>query len=73
MFRTKEDFIIAYGWSKSSRLLYLIELMQQGKTKDEIREILVEHKPKPMMKPKSFEVLWNNYESISHMLEFQNG
>ena len=36
MFRTKEDFIIAYGWSKSSRLLYLIELMKQGKTKDEI-------------------------------------
>ena len=73
MFRTKEDLIDVYGWSVASRLLYIVELLEQGQTKDDIRELLVEHKPKPMMKPKSFEVLWNNYESISHMLEFQNG
>mgnify|MGYP001214210196 CR=1 FL=1 len=73
MFRTKEDLIDVYGWSVASRLLYIVELLEQGQTKDDIRELLVDHKPKPMMKPKSFEVLWNRYERISDKIEFVVG
>ena len=70
MFRTKEDMIDVYGWSQSARILYLIDLIGEGKTKDEIELLVTEHQPQPLMKPKSFELLWNKYQRISDKLEF---
>ena len=44
--------------------------MQQGKTKDEIKRLVTEHQPQPLMKPKSFELLWNKYNRISDKFDF---
>ena len=70
MFRTKEDMIDAYGWSQSARMIYLLDLISEGKTKDEIRHLVTEHQPQPLMKPKSFNLLWNKYERIADKIDF---
>ena len=70
MFRTKEDMIDAYGWSQSARMIYLLDLISEGKSKDEIRHLVTEHKPQPLMKSKSFNMLWNKYERIADKIQF---
>ena len=71
MFNNVEDMIDVYGWSQSSRLLYIINKhMIEGKTKQEIHDDVCNHKPLPLIKEKSFNVLWNRYERISDKVNF---
>jgi hypothetical protein len=71
MFNNVEDMIDVYGWSQSSRLLYIINKhMIEGKTKQEIHDDVCNHKPQPLLKEKSFKVLWGRYERISNKVNF---
>tara|TARA_Y100000310_G_C20455598_1_gene702893 strand:+ start:412 stop:630 length:219 start_codon:yes stop_codon:yes gene_type:complete len=71
MFNNVEDLIEVYGWSLSSRLIYIINKhMIEGKSKQEIHDDVCNHKPLPLIKEKSFNVLWNRYERISDKVNF---
>ncbi len=71
MFNKVEDMIDVYGWSQSSRLLYIINKhMIEGKTKEEIHDDVCNHKPQPLIKEKSFNLLWNKFERISDKVHF---
>jgi hypothetical protein len=51
-YETELDLIKVLGWTKSTKFIYILKQLKNGKTEDEIFESL-----SGLMKPKSF----NNY------------
>ena len=50
--------------------IYIIQKLSEGKTKQEIHDDVCNHKPQPLIKEKSFKVLWGRYERISNKVNF---
>ena len=67
-FNNETDLIKVLGWTKSSKIIYIIKQMNDNKTKDDIYEELVEDKK--LMKSKSFHTYWNQIDRIKNDIQF---
>ena len=64
-FKTEKELIKVLGWTKTSKLLYIIKEMNEGKSEDEIFEGL-----EGLIKPKSFNSYLNQIERIRSDIRF---
>tara|TARA_R100000008_G_C3514401_1_gene130536 strand:- start:178 stop:381 length:204 start_codon:yes stop_codon:yes gene_type:complete len=64
-FNNEKDLIKVLGWTKTSKLLYIIKELDSGKSKDEILEGL-----EGLIKPKSFYSYLNQIERIRSDISF---
>ena len=64
-FDTELDLIKVMGWTQSTRLIYILKELKNGKTKDEIFESL-----RGLIKPKSFQGYINKIETLGDDIKF---
>ena len=64
-FKTEKELIKVLGWTKTSKLLYIIKEMNEGKSEDEILRGL-----DGLIKPKSFHSYINQIERIRSDIRF---
>ena len=56
-FNNEIELVKVLGWSKSSKIIYIMNEMKKSKSKEDIFNELVEENK--VMKSKSFQVYWN--------------
>mgnify|MGYP001302179464 FL=1 len=62
---TELDLIKVMGWTQSTKLIYILKELKNGKTKDEIFESL-----RGLIKPKSFQGYINKIETLGDDIKF---
>ena len=62
---TELDLIKVMGWTQSTKLIYILKELKNGKTKEEIFESL-----SGLMKPKSFSNYLNQINRIGDDIKF---
>ena len=67
-FNNERDLIKVMGWTRSSKIIYIMKQINENKTKDDIYEDLVEDKK--LMKSKSFQSYWNQIDRIKNDIQF---
>ena len=67
-FNNERDLIKVLGWSRSSKIIYILKQINDNKSKEDIYEDLVEENK--LMKSKSFQNYWNQIDRIKNDIQF---
>ena len=67
-FNNERDLIKVLGWSRSSKIIYILKQINENKSKEDIYEDLVEENK--LMKSKSFQNYWNHIDRIKNDIQF---
>ena len=62
---TELDLIKVMGWTQSTKLIYILKELKNGKTKEEVFESL-----RGLIKPKSFQGYINKIETLGDDIKF---
>ena len=66
-FSNELELIKVLGWSKSSKILYIMNEMKNHSKEDIYQELVEDNK---LMKSKSFQVYWNHINRIKDDIQF---
>jgi len=67
-FKNETDLIKVLGWSKSSKMIFILRMINNNMTKEDIYKELVEDNG--FMKTKSFKTYWNQIDRIKESIQF---
>ncbi len=67
-FKNETDLIKVLGWSKSSKMIFILRMINNNMTKEDIYKELVEDNG--LMKTKSFKTYWNQIDRIKESIQF---
>jgi hypothetical protein len=67
-FNNEIELVKVLGWSKSSKIIYIMNEMKKSKSKEDIFNELVEENK--VMKSKSFQVYWNTIIRLKDDIQF---
>ena len=67
-FNNEIELVKVLGWSKSSKIIYIMNEMKKSKSKEDIFKELVEENK--VMKSKSFQVYWNTIIRLKDDIQF---
>ena len=68
IFNNEIELVKVLGWSKSSKIIYIMNEMKKSKGKEDIFNELVEENK--VMKSKSFQVYWNTIIRLKDDIQF---
>ena len=67
-FNNEIELVKVLGWSKTSKIIYIMNEMKKSKSKEDIFKELVEENK--VMKSKSFQVYWNTIIRLKDDIQF---
>ena len=67
-YENEKDLIKVLGWTRTSKLLYIMKQIHEDISKEDIYKDLVEENK--LMKPKSFQSYWNQIDRIKDDIQF---
>jgi len=67
-FNNEIELVKVLGWSKTSKIIYIMNEMKKSKSKEDIFNELVEENK--VMKSKSFQVYWNTIIRLKDDIQF---